>query len=147
METILDFMIAEHGLLKSLFELFKSEATFDDIEKAKKTLYEFSLEMRKHFSIEENIIFNFMSWDDNGTSEIVNRLRKEHGIMIEDIEKIFNSLNVENKDLINKFELIFYSHNILEEDNLYPNLDGKLSIIQKKEIIEKINQIKKIRWK
>jgi hemerythrin-like domain-containing protein len=141
-ENILNLMITQHGFLESLFSTFQIEIR-EGSEKSEASLSEFTWEMKKHFFVEEEIIFNFMSWKEPVIFEIINQLKKEHSIMIEMLVKMSENLKTINGEDTESFFKLLKSHRDIEEKNLYPRLDKSLSGGQKEQIINRINQIKK----
>jgi len=140
-QNILDLMVIQHGMLESLFSVFQLELKSDQ-EKAKKSLAEFSWELKKHFFIEENVIFNFMSWKEPAITTIIDQLKKEHSIMLEMVEKMSNEFPLMAEQNAEPFLKLLQSHRGVEEKNLYPRLDSDLSGAQKDEIIKRASQIR-----
>jgi hemerythrin-like domain-containing protein len=140
-ENILGLMVIQHGMLESLFSVFQLELKKDQ-EKAKKSLSEFSWELKKHFFIEENVIFNFMSWKDSAITIVIDQLKKEHSIMLEMTEKMLNDFSVTAEQNSEQLAELLKSHRGVEEKNLYPRLDADLSEAQKDQIIKRANQIR-----
>jgi hemerythrin-like domain-containing protein len=140
-ENILNLMVIQHGMLESLFSVFQLELKKDQ-EKAKKSLSEFSWELKKHFFIEENVIFNFMSWKESAIITIIDQLKKEHSIMLEMVEKMQNEYPLVAEQNTEPFLKLLQSHRGVEEKNLYPRLDADLSESQKDQIIKRAGQIR-----
>jgi len=138
--TILDIMVAQHGLLEVLFQAFKDEFK-ENPEAAKKFLSEFSWEIKKHFFIEDQAIFALLPWKDPEISEIVHGLKKEHITMLDKLEKMLENLSDESEEEMQGFLKLMTSHREKEEQKLYPLLDEKLSKAEKNLIISRVNEI------
>lgn len=140
-ENILNLMVMQHGMLESLFSVFQLELK-NDQEKAKQSLSEFSWELKKHFFIEESVIFNFMAWKESAITTVIDQLKKEHSIMLEMVEKMSNEFPLMAEQNAEPFLKLLQSHRGVEEKNLYPRLDADLSDPQKDQIIKRANQIR-----
>ena len=84
--SILNLMVAHHALIESLFILFRDEAK----EKSPRTgasFSEFKWEVKKHFFIEENAIFDFLPLKTMSIYKKIIKLRDEHITMIGYLEK------------------------------------------------------------
>jgi len=141
-EDILNLMIAQHAFLEAIFSIFQTEMK-NNSEKAKDSLSEFVWESKKHFFVEEEVIFNFMVWKEPKILEIINQLKIEHSIMIDKLEKMERDLKIVSATEIEDFYKLLASHREVEEKNLYPKLDESLSTSQKLQIIKRATQIKK----
>ena len=130
-DNILNLMIIQHGILESLFSVFHIELQKGETEKAKNSLSEFSTELKRHFFIEEDKIIT-----------IIDQIKKEHSIMIEDLEKMSQNVSGLKSENIEPFIKLLKSHRDIEEKSLYPKLDANLSDAQKNQIIKKANEVK-----
>jgi hemerythrin-like domain-containing protein len=138
--TILDIMVAQHGLIEVLFQAFKDEFK-ENSESAKKFLSEFSWEIKKHFFIEDQAIFAILPWKDHEISEMAQGLKKEHITMLIKLEKMLENLSNESEEEMQEFLKLMTSHREKEEQKLYPLLDEKLPEVEKNLIISRINEI------
>jgi hemerythrin-like domain-containing protein len=141
-ENILDLMIIQHSLLESSFSVFQSEVK-SGAESVKVSFAEFTAETKTHFFVEEDIIFSFMSWKEPVIGEIINQLKREHSVMLDMLDKMSQNLQAISTEDLESFYSLLENHRKVEEKNLYPRLDNSLSELQKKEIVAKINQVKK----
>jgi hemerythrin superfamily protein len=141
-EDILNLMVAQHAFLESIFFIFQNEMK-NNSEKAKDSLSEFVWESKKHFFVEEEVIFNFMAWKEPKILETINQLKIEHSIMIDKLEKMEQYLSAVSTTEIENFYKLLTGHGDIEEKNLYPKLDESLSNSQKLQIIKRATQIKK----
>jgi len=139
-DTILNLMVAHHGLLNTLFILFRDQ-TKEASPTADSSLSELSWEIRKHFFAEENVIFDYLPLQDEKTHQIIVRLEVEHSQMIDMLRNfIRNTPQISEKDMDNFYNLM-NSHREIEEKELYPKLDKELPVEQKRQIISRINEI------
>lgn len=134
---ILDIMVAQHGLIEALLVSFKDEMKQSE-ELAKKTYSELVWEVKKHFFVEEQAIFNLFPWKDTEILEMVKELKKEHVIMIEQMEKGASEFLVEGDG---GFQALIRDHLEMEEKKLYPLMDERLNDEEKALIISRINEM------
>ncbi len=137
---ILNIMVAQHGLIEALFLAFKDEVKVHQ-ERAKIFLSEFSWEIKKHFFIEEAAIFGFSLAGNSEITEIISRLKYEHVLMADQLNKMIKGISEINNGQTEEFLKLLTSHREAEEQKLYPHLDEKLSDEQKMLIISRINEI------
>lgn len=132
--NILNLMLDQHALIEALFFVFKDDKT-------EKSLGDFSWEIRKHFFIEENAIFDFLAWNDPSIAGTIRRLKGEHVEMINMLAKMAYALpKTSVKDLESFYDLL-KGHREMEENELYPVLDKRLSDAQKEQVVNRINQV------
>jgi iron-sulfur cluster repair protein YtfE (RIC family) len=138
--SILNLMVAHHALLNALFVLFRDQAK----EKSPKTaasLTELKWETKKHFFVEESVIFDFVIMENYGVLATINQLKDEHVTMLNDLEGFSENIDqITSKDLENFYNFL-ESHREIEEKELYPKLDKELSEEQKSQIIARINEV------
>ena len=139
-DSILNLMVAHHALLEAMFFLFRDEAK-EKSSRAVSSLYDLTWEMKKHFFAEENAIFDFLPLKSMEIFNIINALKEEHIIMLNDLKKFSDNLARITDDEIENFYQLLENHRKIEEKNLYPRLDKELRDIQKKQIISRINEI------
>jgi hemerythrin superfamily protein len=139
-DTILSLMINHHSLLEVLFESFKDESQHKTPTTGT-TLSEFMWEMKKHFFAEESAIFDLPPLKIVGVWEIIKQLKKEHVIMLENLQSFSDNLESIKEEDINNFHDLLENHRKIEELNLYPKLDENMLEAQKTQIISRINEI------
>jgi hemerythrin superfamily protein len=138
-DTILNLMLSHHALIEALFSLFREEVK-EKSPRAEASLSEFSWELRKHFFVEENAIFDFVPLKDMQVFGMINHLKDEHLVMLVDLQKFSDNLaEITDKD-VEDFAKILQEHREVEEKELYPKLDKEMREEQKNEIIHRINQ-------
>ena len=138
--NILEIMVTQHALLEVLFTAFKNEIN-GNLERGKSFLSEFKWESKKHFFIEEEAIFNFLPWSDPEISEMIKRIKNEHGIMADRLQNISKNLANISEIEMEGFYRLLENHRKFEEQDLYPVLDTRLTDAQKRQIIFRVNQI------
>ena len=139
-ETILNLMINHHALLEVLFVSFKDEVK-DKTKIAESTLSELTWEMKKHFFAEEAAIFDFPPLKIIGVWTIVEQLKKEHVLMLEDLKYFSDNLSDLSESKVDDFYSLLENHRKIEEINLYPRLDSGLQPLQRQQIIGRISEI------
>jgi hemerythrin-like domain-containing protein len=138
-KNILNLMIAHHALLNALFILFRDQA----LEKSVKTsssLSELTWETSKHFFVEEKAVFDFVVMGNFGVLSMMNQLKDEHTIMLNDLKRFSEDPSKVTKEDLENFFNLMEVHRELEEEKLYPKIDKELLEQQKKKIIERINE-------
>jgi hemerythrin len=138
--NILNLMTAQHGLIESLYFLYKDELGTGS-EKAKQSLSELSWELKKHFFIEEGVIFDFFKWDDLEMLQLIKRLRGEHAFVIDKLAEIEQNPSKATKEAIAGLYDLLINHRTIEEEKLYPAFDEKLSDFQREKIVLRVNEI------
>jgi hemerythrin-like domain-containing protein len=139
-ENILNLMVAHHALLDALFSLFRDQIK-DGSPNAKSSLAELRWETKKHFFVEENAIFDFVTMESYGVLSTINQLKDEHITMLNDLKMFSEKFPGIKSEEMDNFHNLLENHRVLEEKDLYPRLDKELSNEQKKEIVNKINEI------
>lgn len=82
-----------------------------------------------------------MAWNDPSISEIINRLEEEHVEMLNMVAKMDHNLPETSPEDLDEFYEILRSHREVEEKELYPVLDKRLTEGQKEQVIGRINQV------
>jgi hemerythrin-like domain-containing protein len=141
-ETILNLMINHHALIEAMFAVFRDDAK----GKSKRTsasLSELTWEMQKHFFVEESAIFSIplVQMKEIGVFTIITQLRSEHVVMLKSLKYFADNLPTITGDDLEEFFNLLDNHRKIEEINLYPRLDKQLQLNQKKDIIERIDEI------
>lgn len=139
-DTILNLMIEHHALLEVLFDLFKAEAK-DKSPGTDASLAEFTWEIKKHFFIEENAIFDYLPLKTLEVFKTMNHLRDEHITMLAELKDISEDLPEVKDENLENFHNLLEHHREIEEKELYPKLDKELRDEQKRQIISRINDI------
>lgn len=139
--TITNLMIDQHNIInKKLIEFIKTPK--NNIEKLKKNFLEFRWNNQKHMFNEETNIWQVIDHKDKDQVNEIKYLLNDHREIAEQVEKILDFLILKKKldaeELLKKISI----HEQRETGWLYPLLDQKLSLRQKKEILAYSNEIK-----
>jgi hemerythrin superfamily protein len=102
---------------------------------------EFSWELKKHFFVEENAIFDFIPMKTFGVFETISHLKDEHLTMLVNLKKFSDNLQEIRQEDIDNFGEMLQHHREEEEKELYPKLDNELGDEQKSQIMARINEI------
>lgn len=148
-ETILHLMLNHHALLWTLFIAFKDDAK-ENSPKTSASLSEFVWETKKHFFTEENAIFDYLPLKSMDVLETINHLKDEHLKMLSMLEKFSKSLSLGRSQTgeaeikmedVDRFHYLLESHREMEEKKLYPKLDKELAVVQRRQIVSRIEEI------
>ena len=142
-KNILSIMVDDHKLIEKLLDNLERDID-KNYDLMKKSFTKFEWKLEKHIFSEEKVIFtNYNPKDVNEGYKMLPELTKQHNY-------ILNQLSNWRRDLINnnkiegffKFKKVLINHKIFEENELYPKLDQSLSDIDKKLIIDRLDEIK-----
>ena len=139
---ILSLMVKDHCKIEKLLDDLKRHIDKDH-PRIKESFYKFEWELEKHLFVEEKVIFT--SYNPENVSEgykMLPELTKQHNFII---SKLNNwRKDIQNKrriDGFNEFKRFMMKHRDFEEKEVYPRLDQSLDETQKKQIIERIDEI------
>ncbi len=93
------------------------------------------------FFVEENAIFDFVKMENFGVLETINHLKDEHITMLLDLKRFSEDFSEITASQIENFHNLLEHHREVEEKELYPKLDKELRSEQKRQIIDRINEI------
>ncbi len=136
---LLKLMIAHHGLIEALFQVFRDD--LGDREKAKQALDNFKWQAEKHFFVEEKTGFVFVFNVQDELYKVVQELINEHSQMMGMIGRIEMQLRDGQKVEAEGFLNMLQEHRKTEEQILYPKMEKLLSQYQKDLIIERIKEV------
>ena len=141
-DNILPRMVKDHCKIEEL--LNKLEENVDkEYSLMRESFNKFEWELEKHLFTEEKAIFTQYSPEDVSEGfKMLPELTKQHNFIV-------NKLDIWRKDVRNnrkiegfyEFKKFLLNHKEFEEMEVYPKLDESLNEIQKKQIIEKLNEI------
>lgn len=137
---ILNLMIAHHALIDVLLTVVQSNLSVDK-EKALDAFKNFQWQVKKHFFVEENTVFNFIKPEFSEIYFVVRELKDEHLKMLGILSEMEKNLDEGTAIDISEFRKILEDHRNSEEKVLYPWMDKTLDEIVKKVIIGRINEI------
>ena len=140
MNKILDIMVAQHALIDTLFVAFRDELG-QNPKGAQGFFTDLVWEVKKHFFVEEQAIFDLIPWKDPEIQEIVKGLKQDHFILLGSLDKASKDLSVFNSIQKDGFSALMAKHLETEEKKLYPILDERLTEEEKKHIISHIAQV------
>lgn len=137
---ISNIMARQHILIDKLLNAF----LYDVKAKSKRmnaSFVRFSWVTKKHFFIEEQAIISCLPWKRHSVADQLRRLEGEHAEMMAVIEGMGNNLSKVPQKEIKSLNEFLGVHRDMEEKEVYPVLDEKLTSRQKQQIIIRINQI------
>ncbi len=140
-ESVESIMCMEHKRIISYITDFEIAFGLDKKE-AKRRWRKLKWNIEKHFFVEEKAIFNFFN-DVSGEeiSEIF-AIMDEHGKILALVKEI--ERNLKNEDITPetiKLKMLLSSHTNFEDSTIYPMLDSRLNDEQKREIINRAQEI------
>ncbi|HIH13739.1 MAG TPA: hemerythrin domain-containing protein [Nanoarchaeota archaeon] len=145
MQTIFDFMSADHDRLDGLFKEFQ-KASHSGPAEAKKLFSEFSFGLKRHIVWEEEILFPLFEertgMKDGGPTEA---MRFEHLQIKSFLKEIDGRISLVQDSTGAEQELlrILGDHNMKEEHILYPSIDESLGEKEIKAVLEKITKTRR----
>ncbi|MFA6065112.1 MAG: hemerythrin domain-containing protein [archaeon] len=141
-QSILKFMIIEHGILYNLLVGFRFQSSSaQNPQAALRNFSKFKEKLTPHHFAEESIIFKM----DNKitTVPIIKVLKKEHTLIEKIVEKIDQNIanNEDAEENAANLQRLLRNHLNLEEKRFYPLLDKQLNDKEKEELIQKVLSI------
>jgi hemerythrin-like domain-containing protein len=138
--SILNLMVAHHGLLEALLAVFKDDFRASK-GKAQFALDDFQWELEKHLFSEEKVLFRLCDPKNPTLCGLVLKLEREHETMLGMVMALKDNLLVKTEEDITKFQDFMVQHRDVEEKELYVHLDSELTENAKREIIRRINEV------
>jgi iron-sulfur cluster repair protein YtfE (RIC family) len=139
--SITQLMIAQHAMINK--KLQKLENTPEkQIKKIEKFFLDFKWNLQKHIFNEETNIFTIINHKDKLEVAQVKKLLEEHQEITVAIEEMADQIEQKKKPKIEKLSEKLSVHEQREVQILYPKLDARLSIEQKREVLNYSNEIK-----
>lgn len=139
-DSILKLMVAHHALLNAQFMLFR-DSIKEKSPKVADFLSELKWETKKHFFVEENVIFKSEDIATEGFSATVNHLEEEHKEMLAKLDEFGADLASVASEALEDFHKILEKHRYVEEHDLYPKLDTNMPADEKERIVKRINEV------
>ena len=139
---ILPLMVKDHSKIELLIDKLEENAKGDPSTMIK-SFNKLEWELEKHIFVEEKAIFTSYNPEDVTIGyKMLPELTKQHN-------DILNRLNIMRKDVrsrriikdVYSFKEFMINHKTFEEREVYPKLDEALDETQKRQIIDKINEI------
>jgi hemerythrin-like domain-containing protein len=131
MQTISDFMSADHHRCDDLFAVAEEAAGGGDWDKTGKKLQDFLESMRHHFAMEENVLFPAFEERTGMTMGPTQVMRMEHQQMRGLFDAMAQAAEKRDKDdylgQCDTLLVLMQQHNLKEEQILYHMADQALS--------------------
>lgn len=140
--SIVKVMVRDHGVIQKLLHDFKEKSSKQDAD-LMPSFHRFEWALEKHLFAEEKAIFTMYTPEDVQEGyKMLPELTKQHNVLLNKLSLIREDIRKKHipKDLTSFSELLL-SHKNYEEEHLYPKLDDALSDVEKKSVIDKINDI------
>ncbi|MBC8258811.1 MAG: hemerythrin domain-containing protein [SAR324 cluster bacterium] len=131
MQTISEFMAADHARCDQLYADGESELLAGNFEEGRENMTAFDLGMRRHFEMEEEILFPAFEQATGMTQGPTMVMRAEHTQMNAILEQMEEALESGDTDTIlgagETLLMMMQQHNMKEEGMLYPMADQHLA--------------------
>ena len=140
--NIVPIMVKDHRKIEQLLDNFEA-STNKDFKTMVKAFNDFEWELEKHIFVEEKAIYTQYAPEDVVRGyKMLPTLTKQHNYIV-------NKLDVWRKEVRNKRKITDVSslkefiikHKNFEEKDVYPLMDEVLDEGQKRQILQKINEI------
>ena len=140
--SILTLMKQDHHSIESLIDTLE-EHLDGSYDLMRKHFEKFEWKLEKHLFVEEKAIFTFYEPEDTVQGfQMLPTLMTQHNY-------ILNELNKMRKDVANgktpvgleELKMFLMKHRNYEERDVYPKLEETLTKDQKKQVIDRINEI------
>jgi hemerythrin superfamily protein len=138
-DTITLLMLKQHAKINKILKDYESQAKSI---KQKELFSIFKGNLEKHFFIEENAIFFYITPKDKEQRIQINNLIKDHETMRDVCSEIVAELLLGKKPDVSTFRKILFGHERREVEIFYPRLDKELGAEEKQDIIKRINEVK-----
>jgi len=144
-ESILKFMVIDHGKMYEFLSDFRFRLGQEDKEGAVGAFNLFKQKESRHIDAEENVVFKFNKKIEKiKILEVIKKQHIEAGKMIKKIEEKLNSQEDPTEET-EKLQEFLRKHTNLEEKSFYPILEKELTKEQKIEMINKIDEISNVK--
>ncbi|GIX42897.1 MAG: hypothetical protein KatS3mg129_2630 [Leptospiraceae bacterium] len=150
MESLKEYLTKDHKECDEFFAKVENALHSEKIEEAKNAFLEFYQRTKRHFVIEEDILFPEFEAITVNTMGPTQVMRMEHQDMnyqldvlksLLEKEKISKEEINEAKNTLENILFILQQHNMKEEQILYNMMENVFSDSLKKELLEKIKTI------
>ncbi len=145
MQTINEYMAADHARCDQLYADGEAELLSGSFEKGRENMLAFEAGMWRHFEMEEAILFPALEEATGMTQGPTMVMRAEHIQMNGVLAQIKESLEIDDPDTIlgagETLLMLIQQHNMKEEGMLYPMVDQHLTD-QVPGLIQKMDAIK-----
>ena len=131
MQTINEYMAADHARCDQLYADGEAELLSGSFEKGREQMLAFEAGMRRHFEMEEAILFPAFEEATGMTQGPTMVMRAEHVQMNGVLAQIKESLEIDDPDTTlgagETLLMLIQQHNMKEEGMLYPMVDQQLT--------------------
>ncbi len=131
MQTINEYMAADHARCDQLYADGEAEFLSGSFEKGRENMLAFEAGMRRHFEMEEAILFPAFEEATGMTQGPTMVMRAEHIQMNGVLAQIKESLEIDDPDTIlgagETLLMLIQQHNLKEEGMLYPMAENMLA--------------------
>lgn len=132
-------MLKEHERISRF--LGQLEKEIDNYDRTKINFNKFKWNLEKHFFVEEKVIFNmFVNISGKETTDTFHLL-SDHVRIIGMINNVDEKLRKKIRPDLSRLKEVLTAHKDFEDHYFYPRLDERLTLDQKKEISERIQEI------
>jgi hemerythrin superfamily protein len=135
-------MVEDHALIEELLDNVEQniESDFATLVEAFK---HFEWKLEKHIFVEEKAIFTFYNPGDIvGGYKMLPEITKQHNVLLNKLDTMRKELRNRGKiEGFHSFKTFLTKHKNYEENEVYPRLDRSLTDNQKKDIIQRVNEI------
>jgi len=135
-------MVKDHCKIQNLLNDLE-EKTKQDHKALAKSFHKFEWELEKHLFVEEKAIFTTYNPEDVAEGyKMLPELTKQHNVILNKLSNIRQDV-LKRRPIqdISSFVEFLTRHKNYEEQEVYPRLDETLDELQKKFIIDRINEI------
>lgn len=131
MYTFLAYLGDDHHQCDALFAAAESEVASGHWPPAREALTRFLAAMRRHFAMEEDVLFPAFEQRTGSRAGPTEIMRMEHGQMRELMEGMRHAADASDREaflgLSETLNLLMQQHNVKEENMLYPMSDRVLA--------------------
>ncbi len=135
-------MVKDHCKIEKLLDDLE-ENTDEGFDIMREYFNKFEWELEKHIFTEEKAIFTSYAPEDVSYGyEMLPELTAQHNYLVNQLNNWRE--NIRNKKKITgiyDFKIFLTKHRVYEEKEVYPKLDEALDETQKRQIVDKINEI------
>jgi len=128
--SVIEFMSSDHRRCDDLYAEGESLGMEGNWEQARELLKSFVLGMRRHFFIEQELVFPAFTGATGMTGGPVQVMIMEHDQMKSVLDKMENAINADDSEMVNGLGetllILMQQHNVKEEGILYPMIDQHL---------------------
>jgi len=150
MNDLKNYLVQDHKECDGLFSKLENAIYKSDINSAKAYFYDFYRRTKRHFYIEEEILFPEFERITASTMGPTQVMRMEHqdiNFQLDEINKLMEQEKIEEKEIaqiqsiLENILFILQQHNLKEEQILYNMMEKFFQETQKNELLNKIKNL------